>query len=162
MENVLDVARAICTEYKRIAGESIDEMKLHKLVYFAQRESLAITNTPLFSEALHGWKYGPVSHEVRRAYNTHIIEMDASVSPETLHIIKNVIHQYGSLASWKLSNMSHQELSWKNARIGLLAGANGDKIMSIEDIRCDAKKVRPYDHTWDMYYDEFEDLEADQ
>ena len=24
----------------------------------------------------------------------------------------------------------------------------------------DAKKVRPYDHVWDMYYDEFEDAEV--
>ena len=27
----------------------------------------------------------------------------------------------------------------------------------MEDIIKDAEKVRPYDHIWDMYYDEFED-----
>jgi len=28
----------------------------------------------------------------------------------------------------------------------------------LEDIKEDAKKVRPYDYVWDMYYDEFEDV----
>lgn len=29
----------------------------------------------------------------------------------------------------------------------------------LEDIRKDAEKVRPYDSVWDMYYDEFDELE---
>ena len=36
---------------------------------------------------------------------------------------------------------------------------NGDNKLSLEDIEEDAKKVRPYDHIWDMYLDEFEDYE---
>ena len=82
------------------------------------------------------------------------------VKPERgyrLHIINNVILEYGSLASWKLSELSHKESSWKNARIGLQEGENGNRKLKLEDIREDAKKVRPYDHVWDMYYDEFDD-----
>ena len=30
----------------------------------------------------------------------------------------------------------------------------------MENIREDAKNVRPYDYMWDMYYDEFEDYEV--
>ena len=30
----------------------------------------------------------------------------------------------------------------------------------MENIREDAKKVRPYDYMWDMYYDEFEDYKV--
>ena len=32
--------------------------------------------------------------------------------------------------------------------------------MKIEDIAIDARKVRPYDAVWDMYYDEFDDVEC--
>ena len=32
-------------------------------------------------------------------------------------------------------------------------------IRATDDIRADAKKVRPYDYVWDMYYDEFEDAD---
>ena len=56
MERILDVAQYIYDEYKRQSGEVIDEMKLHKLLYFAQRESLAITNEPLFEGDFEGWK----------------------------------------------------------------------------------------------------------
>lgn len=32
-------------------------------------------------------------------------------------------------------------------------------MIDIKDIEEDAKKVRPYDHVWDMYYDEFDDMD---
>ena len=37
---------------------------------------------------------------------------------------------------------------------------NGNHIIKIEDIYKDAQKVRPYDSVYDMYYDEFEDVEV--
>lgn len=161
MERIINVAQYIFSEYKKITGEVIDEMKLHKLLYFAQRESLAITNEPLFEGEFEGWKYGPVCKEIRNSITRDgIIDCDSDISDESKYIINNIILQYGSLASWKLSELSHKESSWKNARTGLTDGENGNKKLKLEDIRNDAKKVRPYDHVWDMYYDEFEDLET--
>lgn len=164
MERILDVAQYIYDEYKRQSGESIDEMKLHKLLYFAQRESLAITNEPLFGENLEGWKYGPVSREVRAHYTDDgfFYKDKKELSAEGAYITKNVILQYGTLASWKLSQLSHNELSWKNSRKGLVKDENGAVLIMIDDIRKDAKKIRPYDAVYDMYYDEFEDAEVAQ
>lgn len=160
MENVLNVAQYIFDEYKRQAKTSIDEMKLHKLLYFAQRESFAITGKQLFDGEFRGWKYGPVCCEVRNAFSPDGIVVDTSpVSDECAYIVNNVVQEYGSIASWKLSELSHKEISWKNARKGLTAEQNGNNLISISDIQEDAKKVRPYDHVWDMYYDEFEDYE---
>ena len=164
MERVIDVAQYIYDEYKRQSGEVIDEMKLHKLLYLSQRESLAITNEPLFPEALEGWKYGPVSKEVRTLYTEDgmYYEDKRPLSAAATYIVKNVILQYGGLASWKLSEISHKEISWQNARKNLAPGENGNKPLSIDDIRKDAEKVRPYDLMYDMYYDEFEDAEVAQ
>ena len=39
---------------------------------------------------------------------------------------------------------------------------NGYVDLNLDDIREDAKKVRPYDHVWDMYYDEFEDASEEE
>ena len=162
MERILDVAQFICSEYKRISGDKIDEMKLHKLLYFAQRESFAITGQPLFSEEMKGWKYGPVSVDVRFHYNEGEIEADTKeIDDESAYILRYVILEYGSIASWKLSDITHQEQSWQNAREGLGPAENGDKPLKLEDIIEDAKKVRPYDHVWDMYYDEFDDLKEE-
>ena len=68
MARAIDVAQCIFTEYKSISGKTIDEMKLHKLLYLSQRESIAITNEPMFKENFEGWKYGPVCREVRNSY----------------------------------------------------------------------------------------------
>lgn len=141
-----------------MAGEVIDEMKLHKLLYFAQRESFAITDRPLFEGEFEGWKYGPVCREIRNSITPDgIIDVVEDVSDECKYIVNNVILEYGSLASWKLSELSHKELSWIHARSGLHEGECGNRKLKLEDIREDARKVRPYDHVWDMYYDEFED-----
>ena len=37
MEKIINVAQFIFEEYKKITKEIIDEMKLHKLLYFSQR-----------------------------------------------------------------------------------------------------------------------------
>ena len=58
MEKITDVAQFFFGEYRKMSGEVIDEMKLHKLLYFAQRESIAITGQPMFNEMFEGWKYG--------------------------------------------------------------------------------------------------------
>ena len=52
----------------------------------------------------------------------------------------NVILEYGSLAAWKLSEMSHRDISWKNARRGLSEDEVGHVLLSIEDIKIDAAK----------------------
>lgn len=164
VERIIDVSQYIYDEYKKQSGETIDEMKLHKLLYLAQRESLAITGEPLFEEVLEGWKFGPVSREVRTHYTENGINYKGlrKLSPQSEYIVKNVILQYGFLVSWKLSNISHNEISWKNSREGLLEGENGDRPLRIDDIRKDAEKIRPYDSIYDMYYDEFEDAEVVQ
>jgi uncharacterized phage-associated protein len=160
MEKILNVAEYIFKEYQRVTGEYIDEMKLQKLLYFSQRESLAILNKPMFSERFEGWKYGPVSREVRTYFTQEdgIQTYTEDIKSENKYIVNNVILEYGSLASWKLSEMTHKEISWLNSRKGLSENENGNKKIELEDIREDAKKVRPYDYIWDMYYDEFEDV----
>ena len=104
MEKTINVAQYIFTTYKQISGEVIDEMKLQKLLYFAQRESLAITNEPLFDGEFEGWKYGPVCREIRNSITPDgILDCDGEISDESKYIINNVILEYGALASWKLS-----------------------------------------------------------
>lgn len=157
MEKVIDVAQYIFSEYKRITGEEIEEIKLHMLLYFAQRESLAITNEPLFEGDFEGWKYGPVCKEIFGAI-TPKGNSESELSDECKYIIYNIILGYGSLASWKLRELSHKEKSWLNSRVGLVEGEKGYQKMELEDIRQDAKLVRPYDHVWGVYYDELKNL----
>ena len=161
MEKIINVAQYIFNEYKRVTEEIIDEMKLQKLLYFSQRETFAILNQPLFNEVFEGWKYGPVSREVRTVFTEDGINAQTEdIKSESKYIINNIIQEYGALALWKLSALTHKETSWLNSRKGLKKEENGNVEIKMEDIREDAKKVRPYDYMWDMYYDEFEDYEV--
>lgn len=163
MQSIINVAQYVYDRYKQETGDNLDEMKLHKLLYFAQRESLAITDEPLFKEEMQGWIHGPVSPLVRSLFSSDIgIMMNTDdVDPATKRIVNNVISEFGHYASWKLRDLFHQELSWKNSRRGLLSKDRGSREISIDDIKEDSKKVRPFDYTWGMYYDEFEDYDGD-
>lgn len=56
MEDIMNVASYICKRYVSEYKASIDEMKLYKLMYFAQRESLIQNREPLFDAVFYGWK----------------------------------------------------------------------------------------------------------
>lgn len=109
MARAIDVAQCIFTEYKSISGKTIDEMKLHKLLYLSQRESIAITNEPMFKENFEGWKYGPVCREVRNSYTEDGMFADdiREVSDEERYIVKisfcNMGHMnHGNLVSYHI------------------------------------------------------------
>lgn len=142
MRNVLDIAAYIFDKYKEISDTTIDEMKLHKLLYFAQRQSLTVFAKPLFDDDFQAWKYGPVCVSVRSNYTEDgILKGEQSnITGVTKNMLDDIISVYGAVASWKLSELSHEEISWRNARVGLQPNDYGDQIMSLEDIKADGIK----------------------
>lgn len=141
MEKTLCVAKALYDMYYRQFNKSMDEMKMHKLMYFAQRESLMYNHDLLFEDDFYGWKFGPVLKCVRGEYMHAPFEStEGSVSSQTKQLLQDVLNRYGSLSSWKLSSLSHDELSWKKARQGLDASENGDVKLSLNAMRLDATR----------------------
>lgn len=67
MISVIKIASYITDRYLEVFGQRIREMKLHKLLYFTQRESLIQLGEPMFPEDIKAWKYGPVVPCVREA-----------------------------------------------------------------------------------------------
>lgn len=142
MEKTMCVAKALYDMYYEQNGVCMDEMKMHKLMYFAQRESLMYNNSPLFDGTFYGWKYGPVLKEVRSEYKyePYFSSVVEGVTESTRNLLKNVLDRYGAFSSWKLSSLSHEEFSWKKARAGLVAGEDGDVALSLEAMKVDATK----------------------
>ena len=142
MEKTMCVAKALYDMYYEQSGVRMDEMKMHKLMYFAQRESLMYNNEPLFDGTCYGWKDGPVLKAVRSAYmsDTLLSKSFEKVSDDTMKLLKSVLERYGSLSSWKLSSLSHEEFSWKKARKGLEAADDGDVELSLDAMRVDATR----------------------
>lgn len=144
MEDLMNVASYICNRYSEEYGSRVDEMKLHKLLYFAQRESLVQNREPLFNAVFYGWKYGPIIKEIRSAYKDNLFysTVPQDVVSHMQSVMDKVFEKYAGKDSWSLSRLTHGEFSWKNSRQGVPDGENSDNSMKMDDIRVDADRIR--------------------
>lgn len=144
MVGILQVASYICKRYFEEYGTRIDEMKLHKLLYFTQRECLIQKGLPMFEARFEAWKYGPVMVPIRQHYKTD--SFPKSMEKEQLAQYKSVFDMvfkvYAPQKSWSLSTLTHGEYSWKHAREGYDEQDSCEVEMKTEDIMVDAKRVR--------------------
>ena len=120
----------------------MDQMKMHKMMYFSQRESLMISNSPLFDGDFEAWKYGPVLTEVRSEYMTRNMFAGnyGTLTKSETQLVNDVFSRYDEYDSWQLSTLSHLETSWLKAREGLKVGEPGRNKMSLSAMRVDATR----------------------
>ena len=142
MEKTLCVAKLCNDLFRAENGTNMDQMRMHKMMYLVQRESLMYYNEPLFASEFQGWKFGPVLVEVRSEYMTGNMfrSVVAVLSQKAKELVKSVYERYKNMSSWKLSSLSHGELSWKSAREGLSASENGTVVLKLADMRVDAAR----------------------
>lgn len=144
MIDVVKVASYIYHRYKKDMHAEIGETKLHKLLYFSQRESIIRTGSPMFEEGFAAWKYGPVVVKVRNLYKTD--KLNEMPSLDELAPFKEsldyVFQNYAIKDAWTLSILTHGESSWKNARKGYSAEDHCDTFLNIEDIKKDAERMK--------------------
>lgn len=140
MYTALQTAAYIANEYNEKHKQPIDEMRLHKYLYLSQRESFILFNKPLFSGIMEAWKFGPVCTDVRHSLHTNTLDTSLlpSYGSNFREVIENVISRYDTFSSWGLSRLTHNEKSWRNARVGIPDGDNSDRPISLADIRQDA------------------------
>ncbi len=144
MEDVRKVASYICDRYQKEFGKRIDEMKLHKLLYFTQRECIAQTGSPMFDATFYAWIYGPVIPSIRGLYKydrLHELPSQDFIVKYT-PIFDMVFHELASTKSVMLSVISHGELSWKRAREGYGKYDESNVPMKMSDIMEDALRYR--------------------
>lgn len=111
-------------------------MKLQKLVYYSQAWSLVWDERPLFNEQIEAWANGPV---VRALYEEHrgVFRIDNlpigdpdKLSASERETVDQVLEFYGAKSSQWLSDLTHQEAPWKNARLGVPAGEPSTAVIS--------------------------------
>ena len=124
MLSAADVASYFLATQPEGAGESISNLKLQKLCYYAQGFHLAIFEKPLFGEGVNAWAHGPVVPELYRRYKQFgdgPIDVPGHVDfsrydEETKDLLDEVSEVYGQFSAWKLRTMTHDEPPWKQAR----------------------------------------------
>jgi len=137
MISVRDVAAYILRK-----RESMTAMKLQKLVYYTQAWSLVWDEEPVFKERIEAWSNGPVVRDLFKAHqgkftvsripggNSRLLIADHR---ETVDV---VLEYYGDKSSQWLSDLTHMEPPWREARerANLADGERGNAIIRHADM----------------------------
>jgi len=127
MAKALEVAKYLVSKSVPGTEENITNLKLQKLLYYAQGFHLAIQDSPLFMERIEAWVHGPVVPEVYSefkhfAYNeidTHYDVRMLDLTEEEKKLLNDVWSIFKSYSGKVLEEMTHNEEPWVNARKGL-------------------------------------------
>ena len=107
---------ANCDEY----GDGMTNMRLNKLLFFAQGHYFARTGKPLFDDDFKAWEYGPVVSDIYQKYKCYgrkpFSEIDSDYcsedfAPDELEVLLDVAREYGKLATSELVNITHRNNS---------------------------------------------------
>ena len=107
------------------AGDGISNLKLQKLLYYAQAWHLALYDEPLFRDRIEAWVHGPVVPPVFGAFKHNgwqpiYSTVGSAVLPDRFEPhLTEVVKVYGGFTATELERMTHQESPWKEARGGI-------------------------------------------
>jgi uncharacterized phage-associated protein len=123
MHSCFDVAKYFLAQSSEDAGDLISNLKLQKLVYYAQGFSLALNRRPLFNEQIEAWLHGPVVPDLYHVYKAfgsghipHPEEFDLDTfTAEERELLDEVYEFYGQYSAWRLRQLTHDETPWRES-----------------------------------------------
>jgi uncharacterized phage-associated protein len=147
MFRVLSVAKALVR--LSFAGDEKDpltNLRLQKLLYYAQAWSLVLRESELFPEEIEAWRWGPV---VPVVYDELADGQGANQIPPTAfgdapdlpleeaELVRSVWEAYNQFSALQLSRMAQEETPWVRAwnrpSEGTASGNNPIKVEDLED-----------------------------
>jgi uncharacterized phage-associated protein len=135
MPSVHDVTRYVLSKQG-----SMSTWKLQKLVYYCQAWHYVWEDEPLFAEPIEAWADGPVTPAL---FKEHKGKYTISPSTYKLGVLRNlsepqrgsidaVLDFYGNKSGHWLSELTHKEAPWKDARAGMGKNERGHKRITLE------------------------------
>lgn len=134
MATVLDVAAYILEK-----SGPMTAMKLQKLAYYSQAWSLVWDDAPLFEDRIEAWANGPVAPSLYRIHRgmfgvapglAGLGDAD-SLEPAQKATVDAVLGFYNERTPSELSDLTHRESPWAEARGDLPPGATSSKEIPI-------------------------------
>lgn len=134
MANVHDVAAYILEK----SPGGMTAMKLEKLVYYAKAWHLVWDTSELFPERVQAWANGPVVYEL---YDLHRGKFTVdrwapgdskALTPAEKGSVDAVLAFYGPKPAFELSELTHSERPWLDARGPLGPGDRGNAEITSE------------------------------
>lgn len=118
MARVQDVAAYILEQRGPMTA-----MKLQKLCYYSQAWNLVWDDEPLFDSRIEAWANGPVIPDLYRLHRSRLqlsagdIPGDATeLSSDEKTTVDAVLEFYGEMSAHELSDLTHREDPWQDAR----------------------------------------------
>jgi uncharacterized phage-associated protein len=140
MATVFDVAKHILEQQ----NSDMTVMKLQKLVYYSQAWHVVWDENALFENEIQAWANGPVTVDL---YNAHrglfkitaqSLENGAStnLNANEIETINKVLSYYGDKSAQWLSDLTHMEAPWIQARerAGVSEGHICQEVISLADM----------------------------
>ncbi len=132
MATSADVAKYIV----ETRGE-MSAMKLHKLAYYCQAWHLVWREKELFAEDFQAWANGPVLRSIygqhRKQFlvnaETFPLATSARLTDAERMVVDKVTEFYGMRTAQWLSDLTHTEAPWLQARQGLAAGEPSENVI---------------------------------
>jgi uncharacterized phage-associated protein len=125
-------------EYILAKAGPMSAMKLQKLVYYSQAWHVTWAERPLFENEIQAWANGPVAPDLYAIHRGRFIVEPGSfggrtdgLSADEADSIDRVLDAYGDKSPQWLSDLTHMEPPWADARAGLVPGARGSSPISL-------------------------------
>jgi len=150
IENPMKYALSVAKELARLSmgGEEPDpltNLRLQKLLYYAQAWSLVVRGSELFPETVEAWRHGPVVPAVYREFgegfgaapitpDLPIFAEAAELPGEDREFIAQVWEAYKMHSATQLAYMTHRETPWIKAWGSRPANGSGDDPIPCVDM----------------------------
>ncbi|MBW2062839.1 MAG: SocA family protein [Deltaproteobacteria bacterium] len=141
MPTVYDVADYFLWKASE-TGELLTNLKLQKLVFYAQAFHLAVFDKPLFQDDFEAWVYGPVCPTLYREYKEfgwNPICRDSinklNFTPDAEELLEEISDLFLGESAYNLQRRTHREDPWANARQGLPPDTPSHNIISKETMK---------------------------
>lgn len=135
--SAVDIANYFISLYK-YDEEHPTNLKLNKMVYFAQGHALARLGHTLFDERIEAWNFGPVEKSVYntfKKYGKSGIETPSRPLPsfgeEDENLLLDVARRYGRFTGSALTSMTHR----KGSPWSLVYNGNKNVSIPIDSIK---------------------------
>jgi uncharacterized phage-associated protein len=134
MANVFDVADFFIEYFRETEENDLTNLKINKLLYYAQGHYLTRTGKPLFNAKIEAWDLGPVIPDVYRKYKScgkkvlvNTKQYENNLTDEEFDTLLDVAAKYGKYTAAHLVDKTHsQDTPWANTPKG--------NVISIDDI----------------------------
>ncbi len=103
-------------------GDWLTNLKLQKLLYYAQAWYLVNYNDVLFENPIEAWIHGPVVYDVWKRHEKvgraflPTIESEPELPEDVKEFLRQVLEVYGSDSAYTLEERTHREKPWLEAR----------------------------------------------